>query len=280
MTMGKILSIAAFLSLIPCLSSLAQDQESEFGTWFSAGVEKKLAKGLSVEVDGEYRLSDFKRTDRWAVGASLSYRLYRNEQKTFDVKANAGVKYVKAYYPESVTYKGDTISVWREDGEHRLRAFNMDTAYTVGKIRAFASVSASYKIGRFKFSLRERYQFTGNDSVCVNEYKWRYDKRRGDIVLKDVEEEWKAVNNRRHSLRSRVQVSYDIRHFPVGPYASVEVYNDLKENFSFEKVRYLFGLDFELSKQHDLKLYYMYQNHADDDEPGGHVVGLSYAFEF
>ena len=280
MTKRKILSIAAVLSLISCLNCIAQDQESEFGTRFSAGVEKKLAKGLSAEVDGEYRLSDFKRTDRWTVGASLSYRLYRNEKKTFDVKADAGIKYMKVYYPESVKYRGDTISVWREDGEHRLRAYNLDTAYTVGRIRAFASVSASYKIGRFKFSLRERYQFTGNDSVCVNEYKYRYDKRAGDIVLKDVEEEWKAVNNRRHTLRSRLLASYDIRNFPVGPYASVELFNNLKEGFSVEKVRYLFGLDFELSKHHGLKLYYMYQNRSDDDEPGGHAVGLSYAFDF
>lgn len=276
--MSRRLSFLILIGLIPCMCCLAQ--ENEFGTWFSAGIEKKLAKGLSAEVEAEYRLSDFNRTDRWSLGASLSYRLYRNEKKTFDVRADAGAKYMKVYYPESINYRGDTITVWRDDEECKVREYNRNDSYNVDKIRAFASVSASYKVARFKFSLRERYQFTGNDSVCVEEYKWRYDRREGDIVLKDVEEEWKATNNRRHVLRSRFQASYDIRNFPVGPYASVEVYNNLKDGFSLEKTRYLFGLDFELGKQHGLKLYYMYQNHSDDDEPAGHCVGLGYAFEF
>ena len=148
------------------------------------------------------------------------------------------------------------------------------------KIRTAASVSASCKVSRFKFSLRERYQFTVNDSVCVDEYKWRYDKDRNDIVLKKVEKEWKATNNRRHVLRSRLQASYDIRHSPIDPYASFETYNDLKDGFTLEKMRYLFALDYEPVKHHGLKLYYIYQNQADDDEPGGHVISLGYTFDF
>ena len=276
--MKKYLSLLLLVSMLSYSYCMAQD--NELGTWFSAGIKKKLAAGLSASIEGEYRLSDFNRMDRWAAGATLSYRLYRNEKKTFNVTADAGIKYMKVCYPESVKLKGDERSVWRSDGEHRVHEYNMDDAYNVCKTRASASLAATYKASRFKFSLRERYQFTGNDSVCVNEYKWRYDKRKGDIALKDTEKEWKATNNRRHVLRSRLQASYDIRHFPIGPYASVEMYNDLKDNFSLEKMRSLFGLDYEPGKHHGFKLYYMYQNHADDDEPGGHVIGLSYSFDF
>lgn len=271
--MRKFLSILAIAGLIPFMGCLAQNDE--FGTWFSAGIEKKIMKGLSAGAEAEYRLTDFNRTDRWTAGASLSYRLYRNEKKTFDVKAEAGVKFMKVYNPESVNYK-DTVMYEDVDTFYEC---NVLSAYNVNKIRASLSVSAAVKVNRFKFSIRERYQYTGNDSVCVDETKWRYDKKTGGMKAKE-DFDWKAVNNRRHTLRSRFQASYDIRNFPVTPYASIEVYNDLKDSFALEKVRYLFGLDFEFAKQHDVKLYYVYQNHADDDEPGGHAVGLSYAFEF
>ena len=57
--------------------------ENDFGAWVSVGAEKKLLKGLEIGVDAEYRLSDnLKRTDRWSVGASVSYRVFRNQSKS------------------------------------------------------------------------------------------------------------------------------------------------------------------------------------------------------
>lgn len=246
--------------------------ENDFGAWVSIGAEKKLLKGLEIGVDAEYRLSDnLKRTDRWSVGASVSYRVFRNSSKTFDVKADAGVKYMNCYYPEKREDK---------DNDHGFIEYNSRPSYSVPKIRATASVSVSYKVARFKFSLRERYQFTGNDSVCVTETKWRYDKKVGYLTPRDTEDHWKAVDNRKHIMRSRLQVSYDIPKCPIEPYASAEMFNSLTNGFSIEKTRYTFGLECEFAKRHSVELYYAYQNHSDEDEAGGHVLGLGYKFKF
>ena len=269
--MRKVFVLAAVaIALFPSVSCLAQ--ESDFSGWFSVGLEKKIVSGLSLEAEGEYRTCDhFSRTDRWGAGLSLTYRVYRNESKTFDIKTAVGAKYLKSYYPGEITLK---------DMDHGFQEYNSKPDYNVDKFRATASVAASQKLGRFKISLRERYQYTGNDSVCIIESKWRYDKHTGGLEERETEEDWKARNNRRHSFRSRLQISFDTPSFFIDPYVSAELCNDLKDNFRVQKVRYLFGLDCELAKSHDIKLYYMYQNHADEDEPGGHVIGLSYCFEF
>lgn len=251
---------------------LEQSDATDVSAWLSAGIEKDLPKGFAVGGEVEYRLSDhIGRTDRWSVGISASSRLYRNRPKTFEVKAELGVKYLRYYYPGVRKDKGN---------DHGFIEFNSRPSYSVPKIRGVASISASYKIAGLKITLRERYQITANDSVCVNESKWRYDKSVGDLVEKSIEEHWKATGLRHQSLRSRIQVSYKIPHFFIDPYASVEFSNDVDDALRFEKTRYTFGLDFDINKQNGVKLYYIWQNHADDDELSGHIIGLAYSFDF
>ncbi len=278
---GKlVVSALAMLISAPLLA-----QGDDFGAWLSVGVDKKVAKGLSAGIEAEYRMQDhLRQTDRWAVGASLSYRLYRNKAKTFDVKADAGARLMRLYVPESMVMK-DSIFVWDEvldDDVLKGQEYNLDDAYTVSKFRATASVSASVEAGRFKISLRERYQYTGNDSVSVTERKWRYSSKDGLVAERPdkADTEWKATNNRRHVFRSRLQVDYNIPNCKVDPYVSVELFNDLKDGFSLQKVRYLGGLEYKLNKVHEFKLYYAYQHNSDDDEPGGHIAGLSYCYNF
>ena len=271
-------------ALLPAAYCAAQTTD-DVGAWLSAGLEKKIAKGLSTGFEAEYRLQDRMRsTDRISAGASISYRLYRNKAKTFSLKAELGAKYMRVYVPESVTMK-DSVFVWDDVTETDIfkgREYNVDESYAVNKFRATASVLASVDAGRWKFSLRERYQYTGNDSVSITEHKWRYSVSEDAIVERPdkAETEWKARNNRRHVLRSRLQATYDIPGCKLEPYASAELYNNLKEGMSLQKTRYMVGVGYTLRKSNEFKLYYAYQNEADDDEPAGHIIGLSYCYSF
>ena len=83
-----------------------------------------------------------------------------------------------------------------------------------------------------------------------------------------------------HKLRTRLQVSYDIKKCPFEPFAEVEIYNELDNAFAFDKVRYTVGTEYKINKENKLKVFYRYQDYADIDEVSGHVLGLGYAFEF
>lgn len=273
------LAVAAALVLRP-VSMIAQDDD--FSALLSVGMDRKIARGLTAEFEAEYPL----RSDQqqWSLSGNLSYRLYRNKAKTFDVKADAGLKYSRIYKPEEKVMK-DSVFSWDESLEEdifRGQTFNVSDAYRYSRFKAFATVSASYELGRFELSLRERYQFTWNDSVSTVSHKWRYDRSSGQIVERPdkAETKWKATDNRRHVLRSRLQLSYDIPKCKVDPYASVELFNNLHDGFSLQKTRYTAGVECKIRKVHQLKLYYYYQHEPDDDEPGGHVAGVSYCYSF
>ena len=48
-------------------------------------------------------------------------------------------------------------------------------------------------------------------------------------------------------------------------------------------MRYTIGTDYKLSKTSKLSVYYRFQNEVsgdDDDETGGHIIGLGYSFDF
>ena len=83
-----------------------------------------------------------------------------------------------------------------------------------------------------------------------------------------------------HKLRTRLQVSYDIKGCPLEPFAEVEIYNELDNDFALDKVRYTVGTDYKINKKNKLKVYYRYQDCVDIDKVSGHVLGLGYAFEF
>ena len=88
-----------FLITILCVVALSVPSigQTNWGLRTDVGVEKKIAKGFDAELEAQYRQTDnFRSTDRWSVGASLSKRVYRNKAKNFNVKAGIGYKYMRA----------------------------------------------------------------------------------------------------------------------------------------------------------------------------------------
>ena len=279
----------AVLLAFPLLGIHAQGDG--VGLWTDVEGETKLSKGLGLSFDAGYRARDnFAASDRASVGVGLSYK---NKTLAPWLKVDAGYTFIYKNTPGKTTIK------YLTDGT-TPKHMNVDAAYWGPRHRATASLTGSFKVGRFKLSLRERYQYTYRVATTCQRTRYYYNPLYD--LFKDINpdiEEWylnedatdedysymtDAKNPKHyHKLRSRFAASYDIRKSKFEPFAEVEAFNDLTSNFALEKMRYTIGTDYKLSKTSKLSLYYRYQSEFsddDDDETGGHIVGLSYSFDF
>lgn len=119
-----------FLGLSCCMSIAAQD---DFGSILSFDVTKKIAKGLNLSFEEEYRTrSDFSMSDRFAHTLELSYK---------------PLKFLKV------------------GGAYNLIHFNHEKRGWELRHRYYFYASGSVEAGRFSFSLRERFQSTKRQGV-------------------------------------------------------------------------------------------------------------------
>ncbi len=146
---------------------------------------------------------------------------------------------------------------------------NWRPSYHATRHRFYIGVTGSYRIGRFDLSLRERYQIT---------YRPEHNTKRYDFD--NLMWEPTVVKSKtRHILRSRLKAEYDIPASKFSPWASVELFNDLR----LDKVRLQAGCDYTLKKQHQFSLFYRYQRVTgtdNDGETNSHILGAGYCFKF
>lgn len=268
--------------------------QSDFGIWTSIEGATKLTNKLELSIEGEYRTQDMSSmTERISGAVHLSYK----DKRIPFLKADVGYSFMYMNYMEETSIKYKTDS----DGDYDVGANgslvpkhkNVDAAYWAARHRATASLAGSFKWNRFKFSLRERYQFTYRMPSQCDRTRWYYDPFH--VISPQIPEYYLDENPQSedysymidekeaksdHKLRTRLSVSYDIRKCPFEPYAEVELYNQLDNAMAIDKIRYTIGTEYKISKEHKVKLYYRYQDYGDIDEVSGHVLGLGYAFEF
>lgn len=282
--MKKSLSTLLLLAAFSVLPSCAQD---DLGFWTSVDGTTKLYPGVKLSFEAEYRMCDaFTATDRASLGASISYK-------------NPDVKWLKAEAGYTFIYKNNPAEsvVKYEDGPDGLptdviKWRNDDAAYWGAKHRATFSLSGSWKVGRFSLGVRERYQYTYRAAAECDRTRYYYDP----LATLLGTDEWYTIDDtdspdhsffrdskkpkHDHMLRSRLSVSYDIPKCKFEPFVELEAYNDLASSLAFEKMRYTVGTDYKISKHRKLSAYYRYQDHSDEDEVGGHVIGVGYSFDF
>lgn len=269
------------------LAAATATAQSDFGVWTSIEGSTKINKSLELALEGEFRTQEMSAVvERIATGISLSYK---NKKVPF-LKADVSYSVMSMYGLSESNTKyltdDDDNYVLGDDGNLIPKHENRDAAYWYTRHRATASLTGSVKWGRFKFSLRERYQFTHRMRSYCDRYRYYYYEslKKWDYELPDFEQPEQLTDEKKsksdHKLRSRLAVSYDIKKCPFEPFAEVEVYNELDNHFAFNKVRYTIGTEYKINKEHKLKLYYRYQDYADIDEVSGHILGLGYAFEF
>lgn len=210
-----------------CLSAQVKAQD-EWGGSVEVKVSKKIVKGLSLSLEEEFRMREnLQAADRFSTTAELSYRF--NDY----LKVGGAYNLINYNHP-------------KKDWETRHRYY----FYATG----------SYRLKRFTFSLRERFQST---------------------YRVGVEETAKRANPKFY-LRSRLEVEYDIRKSPFTPFIAAEIYNTLNDpqGNGIDRTRYTAGCTYKLNKQHILQLYYRYISYTDEEENSRHLIGLGYSFKF
>lgn len=273
-------SIVIILSLT--LLSMPAMAQTNWGLRGNIGVEKKITKGFDAALEARYhQTNNFQSTDRWSVGLSLGKRLYRNEAKTFNVKAGLGYKYMNVYNTWETKYRDDDEGIEDNmDPQYYISNgydFNLNNSYVDSRHRVTTSLQASAELGRFKISLRESYQFTHTDSAQYSKDKYRFKK--GVFDHMETVTDGKSASNK-NVLRSKISVDYNIPHWKYDPFVSYELFNGIDDGFKTEKSRITAGVEFSFNKMHNFEVAYMWQNQHDDDEPAGSFICIGYKLEF
>ena len=253
-------------------------QHDDFGIWTSVGVDKKLTKQWSVEAGAEFRSAENLQTvSRWGGSLGVNYKV-----NSF-LKFGAGYAYL--YDQNAMETKVNLTKNGKVNG------YNVDRAFWQGKHRTYFDMVGSFKTGRWKFSLRERYQFTHSVATDCDRMRFR-DKVQpgymGDIYEWNGEQfsTYEEVVDRKqgkdkHYLRTRGKVEYNIPKCPFNPYVSYELSNDLADGLDLDKTRLIVGTEWKITKKHILSMGYLYQHGTDGDHDGGrHVLDLGYTFSF
>lgn len=252
-----------FIILLTAAMSLPvfSQTHDDLGLWLTAGVEKKLTKKWAVEVEAEYRMRDkIRQTDRFSIGVATSYKL------TKWLKADAGYDYLHT----------------RKEGGLNESGSYYYSSYWQPRHRVHVSFTETLKAGRMKFSFRERWVYT---------YTPAFDRHRMDVRQKSDgygEVSTKEVGKKGENvLRLKVGAEYNIPKCKFTPFASVEGYLSCGQETCFGnalKARYAGGVEYDITKHHSVKLYYMYQDKkeiaTDDEEMDSHIIGAGYSFSF
>lgn len=230
-----------FLPMFALMASSACAQS----LWTSVDVKKEIGNGLSATVGGECRTTDgVDGFERWAVSAGLGYKPWRW------LKLSAGYTYIYQHTDSRTTKKGNIVS-----------------DYWQPRHRTYFSLTGSYEWNHMTFSLRERYQYTHYTSQSVAKYD-------GDDGAQKADEQIEAKD--KHTLRSRLQIDYNIRKSGLTPFVSAELYNDLSSGLAKEKTRWTVGTEYKINKWNTVSLFYRYIDRADDDDIDRHVIGVGY----
>lgn len=293
------------------LSSMAQ---SESALWMSAEASVDLTRRWGADLELGTRIGDnWQQPMRYNVGFGFDYKAFKW------LKVGAGYICIRDYHPSEteVLYKTNDDGSIRldSDGNRVVKGINADDAFWRTKQRLYFDLTEKWKVGRFGFALRERYQFTRNLPTDVFERKFREEYEADEMGMTHYDPSlWYGpvanVNDlnpslsgqdfyyyeldadktgpdtksgkSKHNFRTRLTIDYNIRRCPVTPFVSYELANNLCDRFSVVRHRAQAGIDWNLtkSKQHALSLAYLYQ-HGAEDEAGRndlHVLSIGYKF--
>lgn len=242
MTNLKIFFLALLMLPMAPLASQAQ------ALWTSASLKTTpINKHWGLDAEIEWRTKNqFNGTDRATFSISAEYK-YRF------LKIDAGYKFMINRTDDRITNKGNYIP-----------------AYWIGRHRYYASLTGKLKLGRFEFSLRERYQFTHRLGKWVPKYASDH--------FTPKQDEWIAPKDL-HVLRSRLACEWNIRKCRFTPFASVEIYDDLCAGFDIAKLRYTIGTEYKINRHNRVELYYRYLQGVETGEESLNIIGIGYSFK-
>ncbi|MCD7973758.1 MAG: DUF2490 domain-containing protein [Candidatus Azobacteroides sp.] len=212
-------------------------ESDDFGIWTSIEVDKKLNKKWNLNGEFELRTRDnTSEVARWGAKVGADYSFIKG--------LKVGAAYQFLYFHD--------IKYWDFQPRHRFIGY----------------VQGRQKVGRFTFSLRERFQVThkdDSDRIKANGKKDTY----------KINPEW--------SWRNRIKASYDIPKCKLTPSFSFESFFQLNnpDGNEFDGLRYTLSLTYKLDKKHSFDLSGIYDKEINVKNPENRcVLGIGYAYSF
>ena len=285
---SKKILFAAALALCSATSAIAQ---SDFGVWTEIGVEKSFNKKFSLEASVENRMANNAtqpQRPNAAIGGSYKPLKW--------LKLGAGYVFIynRNFQETEEKYKENDEGeiVLGKDGKPIIEGYNVDHGYWRPRHRAYFDVQGKVDVGRFSISLRERYLYNYYVETEALRDKYRNPSQPGysgnlypfngmGFMKYEQEMDTKKAKSK-HSLRTRLQVEYDIKGVPLTPFVSCELTNELSNAMQYDKVRAQAGVEWKINKKHILSGAYLYQNENQEIGPNEslHAIKLGYKFKF
>ena len=185
----------------------------------------------------------YKINKKFRLNAELGIRTRENSQLLKQQYAEIGLKYrIKKRINAGIKYRYSNYSILHKTSSQRL---NLDLEYSFKKW------------GRTRLTIRERYQ-----------YEW--------LVFRNI------TNYDEINLRSRVDLSYDIRKTKIEPFFSVEHYLSLegKKHGLTTQMRWTLGFDMPVNKWSDISVSYRVQQQLNNSNPlRAYIFILSYVVD-
>lgn len=285
---SKKILFAAALALCSATNAIAQ---SDFGVWTEIGVEKSFNKKFSLEASVENRMANnATQPQRWNASIGGSYKPLKW------LKLGAGYVFIynRNFQETEEKYKENDEGeiVLGKDGNPIIEGYNVDHGYWRPRHRAYFDVQGKVDVGRFSISLRERYLYNYYVETEALRDKYRNPSQPGytgklypfngmEFMKYEQEMDTKKAKSK-HSLRTRLQVEYDIKGVPLTPFVSCELTNELDNAMQYDKVRAQAGVEWKINKKHILSGAYLYQNENQEIGPNEslHAIKLGYKFKF
>ena len=255
-------------------------QKDEFGTWLEVEGEKKITKridlSLGIGMRANDNLGEVSRANAF-IGSSYKVCDY--------LKVAATYQYI------SDLSRGEVKEDFKKNSG-KFNGYNVDEAFHRTKHRLSFDLSSKVKVGRFTFSLRERYQYTHSVSKDIERIRYRDEVPQGFVgdaptyafgnynwMEREVGEDHKNHKNN-HLLRSRIGVEYDIKGCPLTPFATYEIKTQLQKGGATEETRLIVGTDWKLNKKNSLSIAYVFNDAHYSDDANVHAVSVGYKFKF
>lgn len=181
-------------------------------------------------------------------GAELSKKITKKleiqveEEVRFNNQASAFNKSMATLggsYELNKTFKAGLCYTW-------IYLNNQNDGYYESRNRFGAWVQASKKVNRLKISLREKFQNTYRSEALGN-----------------------YLYNPKMYLRSKLEIDYNIKKFPLDPYLSIEMQNQLNNPFGnvTDKWRFTAGTVYKISGKMDIDFYLRYEKEQNVKNP-------------
>ncbi len=269
--------LAAAAALLITIPALAQSNETtNYGAiWTDIGVSKALPNNFSISLDAGFRTIDwFDNANRFDIGIGGDYKLGKH------LKFGLSYTFIQRHFlEESEDHYGSNSG--------KYNGYNVDAANWATRHRIAFDVTADKRFWKtLRISLRERYQYTHQNSRDIDRTKYRItgtNATTGEIAgWEDPETTIKHKNAwNRHLLRSRLKFAIDRKGWQWEPFASFEIHNNMTDSWHFDKLRIMVGTEYAITKQHRVSAAYVFTHENDDDgNENIHAISVGYRFKF